>query len=176
MMQVILFYAFSLLLLSFAIMTVSSRRFFRSAVYLLISLLLTAALYFLLEFNFIAIIQITIYVGGIVVLILFSILLTQSEDANVPKVPWFKKLLGMAVAGSGFFITIYLILQQKFNALPDGGKKLNISEIGHGLLDVHSSGYVFPFEVITVLLLVIMVAGIAVAVKDEDFQNQEQQK
>jgi len=59
------------MLLFLAILTVTSLKFFRAAVYLLATLVLTAGIYFMMAFNFIAIVQIVIYVGGIVVLILF---------------------------------------------------------------------------------------------------------
>ena len=73
----IMFYLLSGMIVVFSILTVTSRRILRSAVYLLFVLVSTAGLYFMLNYNFLAAVQLTVYAGGIVVLIIFSILLTS---------------------------------------------------------------------------------------------------
>ena len=60
---------------------------FRSAIWLLFSLIGIAALYFWMQVEFIAAVQIVVYVGGIVVLIIFSIFLTQQAGNEMPKQP-----------------------------------------------------------------------------------------
>ena len=73
----ILFYAISTIILVAGILAVTSVKIFRAAIWLLFSLVGIAALYFWMQVEFIAAIQIVVYVGGIVVLIIFSIFLTQ---------------------------------------------------------------------------------------------------
>jgi len=76
--SVILFYLIAALILGGGVLAVTSKKIFRSAIWLLSSLIGIAALYFWMEVEFIAAIQIVVYVGGIVVLIIFSIFLTQN--------------------------------------------------------------------------------------------------
>lgn len=75
--NVIMFYLFSAIILVFSLMTIMTRLILRAAVYLLFVLIATAGLYFLVEYQFMAAVQLTLYAGGIVVLIIFSILLTH---------------------------------------------------------------------------------------------------
>ena len=72
-----MFAIFSAVIIIFSILTVTSRRILRAATFLLFVLVATGGMYFLLRFNFLAAIQLTLYAGGIVVLIIFSILLTS---------------------------------------------------------------------------------------------------
>ena len=73
----IMFFLFSAMIVVFSVLTVTSRRILRAAVFLLFVLVSTAGLYFMLNYQFLAAVQLTLYAGGIVVLIIFSILLTS---------------------------------------------------------------------------------------------------
>ena len=73
----LMFFIFSAIIVIFSLLTVTTRRILRAATFLLFVLVSTAGLYFMLRFNFLAAIQLTLYAGGIVVLIIFSILLTS---------------------------------------------------------------------------------------------------
>ena len=83
----VIFYLISALILGAGLLAVISRKIFRSAIWLLLSLTGIAALYFWLEVEFIAAIQIVVYVGGIVVLIIFSIFLTPNRNLYYPRFP-----------------------------------------------------------------------------------------
>ncbi len=71
----IVFYILAATTIGSALLAVTAQKIFRSAVYLLFSLIGIAGIYFYLNFEFIAAVQIVVYVGGIVVLIIFSIFL-----------------------------------------------------------------------------------------------------
>ena len=73
----IMFYLFSGMIILFSILTVTSRKILRAAFYLLLVLISTSGIYFMLNYQFLAAVQLTLYAGGIVVLIIFSILLTS---------------------------------------------------------------------------------------------------
>jgi len=73
----LMFYIFSGMILVFSVLTVTSQRILRAAFYLLVVLISTAGIYFMLNYQFLAAVQLTLYAGGIVVLIIFSILLTS---------------------------------------------------------------------------------------------------
>src|SRR5450756_915995 len=78
----IMFILFSAMIIVFSILTVTSRKILRAAVYLLFVLVSTSGLYFMLNYQFLAAVQLTLYAGGIVVLIIFSILLTSHISQN----------------------------------------------------------------------------------------------
>src|SRR6266576_7119630 len=81
----IIFYLLAALTLVSAVMAVTTRQIFRAAIWLLFSLIGIAGLYFWLQVEFIAAVQIIVYVGGIVVLIIFSIFLTQQSGKEMTK-------------------------------------------------------------------------------------------
>ena len=76
----IIFYLISAFVLGTAVLAVTSTKIFRSAIWLLFSLIGVAALYFWMQVEFIAAVQIIVYVGGIVVLIIFSIFLHSNQE------------------------------------------------------------------------------------------------
>ena len=163
-MHQLLFYTISAMLLVSGLLTVTTTKFFRAAVYLLATLFFTAGIYFMMAFNFIAIVQIIIYVGGIVVLILFSILLTHTPGAKIIKADWKQVLSGLLVSLLGFGLTTYLIVNNVFHAQNAGPENVQMKVIGNQLLNVNQSGYLLPFELITLLLVVAMIRSITIAV------------
>ena len=78
-LETIVFYFLAAFITVFSILTVTTRRMVRSATYLLFVLFGTAGIYFLLGYTFLGSVQIMVYAGGIVVLYVFSILLTSGE-------------------------------------------------------------------------------------------------
>ena len=81
----IIFYLLAALTLVSGLLSVTTRQIFRAAIYLLFSLIGVAGIYFWLDYQFIAAVQIVVYVGGIVVLIIFSIFLTQQAGEKMQK-------------------------------------------------------------------------------------------
>ncbi len=165
----LMFAIFSAIIIVFSIMTVTSRRILRSATYLLFVLVATAGLYFLLRFNFLAAIQLTLYAGGIVVLIIFSILLTSHIAEKLESPGLMKRIPAMLVAAGGALIAIVTILQHEFpmEVAGDAGRT-DIREIARSLISTEKFGYALPFEVISVLLLAAMVGAIILAKKRKD--------
>ncbi len=161
----IMFAIFSVVIIVFSILTVTSRKILRSAVYLLFVLVSTAGLYFMLNYQFLAAVQLTLYAGGIVVLIIFSILLTSHINQKFEPVGWKKSLFSALAAISGAFLSIITILDYKFSATTEAAKEVDMRLIGKSLLSVGNDGYVLPFEVISVLLLAAMVAAVVIAKK-----------
>jgi len=165
----LMFVIFSAVIIVFSILTVTSRRILRAATYLLFVLVATAGLYFLLRFNFLAAIQLTLYAGGIVVLIIFSILLTSHIGERLEMPSLSKIIPALLAAGFGAVITIATILQFNFpkEVIQDSGRT-TIREISTSLISTGKFGYALPFEVISVLLLAAMVGAIILAKKRKD--------
>jgi NADH-quinone oxidoreductase subunit J len=161
----IIFYILATLVLAFGALTVFSRKIFRAAISLLLSLTCIAGIYLLWGMDFVAALQIIIYVGGIVVLIIFSIFLTHHAGESLPK-PLVKRLLQagiMAVAGLGF--TTWVVYNHVFAAPTVTAIEPTVHNIGLQMLSYTNYGYVFPFEVINILLLVALVGSIVIAIK-----------
>jgi len=161
----IMFFLFSVVIIVCSILTVTSRRILRAATYLLFVLVSSAGLYFMLNYQFIAAVQLTLYAGGIVVLIIFSILLTSQISQKFEPVGWEKSLFSAIASIAGAFITIITILDFKFSASTEAAKEINMRLVGNSLLSVGKDGYALPFEVITILLLAAMIAAIVIAKK-----------
>ena len=146
----------------FAIASVSSRKMLRSVIYLLFVLCGIAGLYFLIDYNFLAAIQLTVYAGGIIVLIIFSVLLVHHIEMELEIAKISRKILtGIAcLIGLGvFLVTIY---SHEFNVI-NNSVTTTSSEIGTKLLSYEAGGFILPFEVISVLLLAAMVGAIVIA-------------
>ena len=161
----IMFILFSAMIIVFSVLTVTSRNILRAAVYLLFVLVSTSGLYFLLNYQFLAAVQLTLYAGGIVVLIIFSILLTSHISQKFEPYGWKKSVFSAIAALTGAILSIITILDYKFSATSEAAKEVDMRWIGKSLLSVDYDGYVLPFEVISVLLLAAMVAAIVIAKK-----------
>jgi NADH-quinone oxidoreductase subunit J len=171
----VVFYLLSILILASALLAVTSGKIFRSAIWLLFSLTGIAGLYFWLQMEFVAAVQIVVYVGGIVVLIIFSIFLTQQSGKDLPVPAKVRTIFSILAACAGFVLTCALLRGYAFptpgpqataetgNATPESIATINT--IGTQLLSTKSHGYVLPFEVISILLLAAMIGCIVIAMK-----------
>lgn len=161
----IMFVLFAAMIAVFSVLTVTSRKILRAAVYLLFVLVSTSGLYFMLNYQFLAAIQLTLYAGGIVVLIIFSILLT-SHISQKFEAPDLKKRIFSALASiAGALLAIINILDYQFEATTAAAREIDMKVIGNSLLSLDYEGYILPFEVISILLLAAMIAAIIVAKK-----------
>jgi NADH-quinone oxidoreductase subunit J len=163
--NVFMFYLFSAVILGFSILAVTTRRILRAAVFLLFALVGTSGLYFLLNYQFLAGVQLTLYAGGIVVLIIFSILLTHHISHRFELPPMLNLLLGALIAVVGGTLTIITILAFRFTPTSNPALDVNMNVIGRQLMGTGENGYALPFEVISILLLAAMVAAIIIAKK-----------
>lgn len=165
--NVFMFYLFSATLLAFAVLAVTSRRILRAAVFLLFALVATSGLYFLLQYQFLAGVQLALYAGGIVVMIIFSILLTHHISHKFDRPPLMKVLTGLLVAVLGASVTIISFLNFPFKIQEAQFPDPDMHEIGTSLLFTGKDGYALPFEVISILLLAAMIGSIVIAKKDK---------
>lgn len=163
-----MFYMFSGIILICSLLTITTRKILRAAVYLLCVLLATAGLYFMLNYQFMAAVQLTLYAGGIVVLIIFSILLTHHISHRFKHPDLTKLLMGIGVAVIGSGMVIATILTHPFQAGSTIELPVDMTEIGNQLLSTGKNGYVLPFELISILLLAAMIAAIIIAKKDKN--------
>lgn len=160
-----MFYLFSVTILVFSVLAVTSRRILRAAVFLLFALVATSGFYFMLNYQFLAGIQLSLYAGGIVVLIIFSILLTHHISHKFDRPPLLNIVLGVLVAVVGAALSIYTFFKFPFKATSAAPVEVDMREIGLQLMGTGADGYALPFEVISILLLAAMIAAIVIAKK-----------
>ena len=150
-LETVIFYFLAAFITVFSLLTVTTTRMVRSATYLLFVLFGTAGIYFLLGYTFLGSVQIMVYAGGIVVLYVFSILLTSGEGDKAVKLKRSKFLAG---------------LKHKFLATTDLKPiEVSFSTIGQQMFSSDKYGYLLPFEAASILLLACIVGGLLIARK-----------
>lgn len=156
----------------FAIASVTSRKMLRSVVYLLFVLIGIAGIYFLIDYNFLAAIQLTVYAGGIIVLIIFSVLLVHHIEMELEMAKLSKKLLTGFLCLLGLSVFLFTIYSTDFKVV-ENYKTTSVSDIGMGLLSYDAGGFVLPFEVISILLLAAMIGAIIIGKGDKLTKNDD---
>jgi NADH-quinone oxidoreductase subunit J len=161
-MERYIFYILALIMIGSAIASVSSRKMLRSVIYLLFTLVGVAGIFFLIDYNFLAAVELTVYAGGIIVLIIFSVLLVHHIEMKLEVAKLSKRILtAIACAiGAGLFITTIYSYNFKVEGV---AKTTTTNEIGTGFLSYGEGGFILPFEVISVLLLAVMIGAIIIA-------------
>ena len=157
MIEALLFYVISAILLIGALLTVSLRNIFRAALALILSLIAVAALYLLLQAPYVAAVQLLIYVGAIAVLILFAIMLTEhftQEKIRSTNQQVFSNLLLCLILGTTFIAILATTAFYKGEPVTAG-----LDTLGNVLF----VQYMLPFEVLSILLLIALVGAIIIA-------------
>lgn len=134
----------------------------RSVVYLLFVLIGIAGLYFLADYNFLAAVQLTVYAGGIIVLIIFSVLLVHHIEMRLEMASRKKQLTTGLLCLAGLAVFLSVIYSHSFN-VTGTSVTTTTAQIGEKLLDYGPGGFILPFEVISVLLLASMIGAIIIA-------------
>ena len=167
----ILFYLLAAFILGSGLLAVTTGKIFRSAIWLLFSLTGIAGLYFWMQMEFVAAVQIIVYVGGIVVLIIFSLFLTQRSGKEMLRPSPIRKLFSALAAVLGFALTWLLIHQYSFQPVQKPAMGSGVANIGMQLLSTTEHGYILPFEVVSLLLLAAMIGCIVIAIKTKPVEK-----
>jgi NADH-quinone oxidoreductase subunit J len=168
MLHAIAFYTLAVLILGFAVLVISTRNTVHSVLFLVSNFLAVAALYVLLTAQFLAVIQVLVYAGGIVVLYLFVVMLVNlkrpPEDHSAPQR---RTWIGVALSG---LVLVELGGIVAYGQLSQSGTSMETSDLA--LNNVERIGmllyteYLIPFEVASMLLLVAMVGAIILAKRE----------
>lgn len=161
-MERIVFYLIALIMIVFAIKAVSSRKMLRAVIYLLFVLIGIAGIYFLVDYAFMAAIQLAVYAGGVIVLIIFSVLLVHHIELRLEVSKLSQRVLAGLLSLSGLTVTLYTIFTYDFNPV-ENTNSIEVYDIGHGMLSYKAGGFILPFEVISVLLVAVMIGAIVIA-------------
>ena len=163
------FYIFAALVLGGGILTITRRNAVHSAISLIVSLLGVAGLYLLQQAEFLFAVQIVLYVGGIMVLFLFVIMLVNLDMAAKERQfnrQWLVGLVAAAVVGTQIAYFIYRG-QGAFQVAAPAAVTAGAINSGNTevLADALFSQYLLPFEIASLLLLVAVVGSVVMAKK-----------
>jgi NADH-quinone oxidoreductase subunit J len=155
--EAIAFYTLAAFILGFAVLVVTTKDTVHSVLFLVLDFLCVAALYVLLAAEFVAVIQVLVYAGGIVVLYLFVVMLDPNRQAKLG--------LALGVAVLLEFVAISAVAYVRpsppmaSTTFPVSG---NTEEVGWLLY----TSYLIPFEIASILLLVAMIGAIVLAKRE----------
>ena len=156
-----------------AIWVAVSPNLVHSAVSLLVTLFGVAGVYVFLYADFLAATQVVIYVGGILVLIIFGVMLTNKIDKPVIESDSSNKIIGALISGFIFSVLSIVVIQTKWPILPNNTEGPSTVElIGKLIL----GKYLIPFELISILLLAALIGAALLARKKivtEEFLEEE---
>jgi len=161
-MERIIFYLTALIMIVFAIKAVSSRKMLRAVIYLLFVLMGIAGIYFMVDYSFMAAIQLAVYAGGVIVLIIFSVLLVHHIELRLEVSKLSQRILAGLLSLSGLMLTLFAIFTYEFKSV-ENYNSIEVRDIGLGMLSYKEGGFILPFEVISVLIVAVMIGAIVIA-------------
>ncbi len=153
------FYLFAILTLVGAFGMVLTRNMVRSALLLVLALGGVATIYLLLSADFLAIVQLLVYVGAIMVLMLFAIMLTPNQVDLPALAERGQRLLALVVAIGFFIIATATVVTTSWKWSSEPLNTTTTLQIGQQLL----GNFVLPFEIASVLLTAAMIGAIIIA-------------
>ena len=165
MLDLVVFYFFAVLAIVSAILVVTQRNAVHSAIFLITALLATAGIFLQLQAEFLFIVQIILYVGGIMVLFIFVIMLVNLDVAlhqlRFRRRAWVATLVAIVL---GLHLALALRigslgLPAASSAAPASALQPNTELVGRALI----SSYMLPFEIASVLLLVAMIGAVVMS-------------
>ena len=156
-----LFIVFGAITLGAALLVVTRRNVLHAALFLTLSFFGVAGLYVLLEAPFLAAVQLFIYIGGIGILIVFATMLTR--EMMHPNLPAANRQWGAAalVAAALCGVLVWVTLNHDWGAAPEPVREDSIANLGKALVDLE--GFMLPFGVTSVLLLVALIGAATIA-------------
>jgi NADH-quinone oxidoreductase subunit J len=167
MAYAVTFYTLAALILGFAVLVISTKNTVHSVLYLVLDFLCVAALYVLLGAQFVAIIQVLVYAGGIVVLYLFVVMLVNlKRPPEAHADPHRRTKLGAGLAAAVLLELVVIVSYGSTVPVPAAAISIpaagNTEQVGWLLY----TDYLIPFEVASMLLLVAMIGAIVLAKRE----------
>ncbi len=159
-LQQIVFWVMTALTLIGGAGVVTSRSLFHSALFLVMSFGGVTGYYIILSAGFLAVVQLTVYIGAIAILILFAIMfsrrsMTDEVDGQSNKQWWYS----MPIVSILFFVLVFVIGTVEWPITDTEPTVDMVEQIGLALL----GGYLIPFQVIGILLSVALIGGVILA-------------
>ena len=177
-----LFYVFSAVLLVAALRVITARSTVHAALYLVLAFFNAACLWMLLHAEFLAIVLVLVYVGAVMVLFLFVVMMLDVNTDSFREGFW-KHLPLAGLVGAVIAVEMALVLMRGFNVQPpviSAAAAAKVAEVGNTKMlgiEIYTD-YLYPLQIAAVLLLVAIVAAIALTLrtrKDSRHMNPSEQ-
>jgi NADH-quinone oxidoreductase subunit J len=166
----ILFWILAVLALFSALMVITSRNPVNSVLWLIMVFFAISGHYLLLNAQFLAIVNIIVYAGAIMVLFLYVLMLMDLKKETEPQKNHWIKIIG-AISGGSLLLVLVAVL--KVADTPEGDATKNIAQTTYGDIGlIHKLGkllfneYVVPFEISSILFLSAMVGAVVIGKKE----------
>ena len=167
--NLIIFFCLGIAIVSLSLMAVLSKKLLRAATYLLLVLICTAGLYLFLNYHFLAAVQISVYAGGVLILFIFAIFLTNNKDTTIEVHSVSRHIFALLTVLAGIGVTAFAFFKHRFmygfNTTVTGDQELDMKLIGKTLMGTEKYQYLLPFEILSILLLACIIGGILIARK-----------
>jgi NADH-quinone oxidoreductase subunit J len=158
------FYVLAGILVLAGLRVITARNPVHAALYLVLAFFTAAGIWLLLEAEFLAIVLVLVYVGAVMVLFLFVVMMLDINLEQLRKGFWDAIIPALIVGGLIFAEMVLILGGKQFGAIEPvkhGADYSNTAELGRLLY----TDYVFPFEIASVVLLVAIVAAIALTLR-----------
>ena len=166
----LIFYVLAGSLICLSVLVVSVSNLLHAAISLIGSFFVTAAIYLLFHMEFVALAQVMVYIGGIVIFMVITILLTSQLGAKnlFPKTAG-QRLWGILVCGTLLATLIRVGLSFETASRPPHqvAEPASLGAVGSRILSTGSNGFIVPFEIVSLLLLIALVGAVVIARKEE---------
>lgn len=157
-----IFYILAAVIVGSGVMVVTLKNVFHSLLFLVLCLFSVAGIYVLLHAEFVAAVQVLIYVGAVTVLLIFAIMMTakiyspSTRQFNEQVVP------GLIIVGAILVVTLWVLSRTAWKVSTDVFAGQSTMAIGKSLLTT----YVLPFEVVSIVLISALIGAIIIARRD----------
>ena len=166
----LIFYALAGLTVIPAIWVVLSRNIVHAAFALLFTLLGAAGLFAFMGADFIAVTQLMVYIGGVLVLVLFTVMMTRVPQGNRPM-----RGMDRYVPPTLFALAVFVLLYRTITGTEwkaaETVAEATTAEIGTNFM----TNYIFPFEYVSLVLLAAMI-GAAILIRESKFQKEKEEE
>lgn len=171
--QIIIFSGFSLVILAAALRMIVARNPVHGALSLVLAFVAAAGIWLLLEAEFLALVLILVYVGAVMTLFLFVVMMINLD--HLPSRDAFKRYLPLAGVIAGSLITVITLAVQP-HALPLIVKVARVADVSNtqAIAAVLYTDYVYAFEVAAVILLAAIIAAISLAFRGSQGNTKKQ--
>jgi NADH-quinone oxidoreductase subunit J len=169
-MELVLFFVLAIVAVAAGVGVIAQRNATRSALFLLVNFCCLAGLYILLNAQFVAIVQVIVYAGAVVVLFLFVVMLlgadkaeesTEPQGSRAQAIQRVQGLVGLVLGALLLVGIVWALVLTGAGALPAFQPTDNVRQLGIALL----TDFVVPFELVSLILLVAIISAVVLAKK-----------
>lgn len=165
-MVTIIFYILAAMTLGSAMMTIISRNPVTSGVYMIVCFFTIAGHMLMLGAQFLALIQVLVYSGAIMVLILFTLMLMNLRKEDDPKKKIFSQIAAVISAGLAMLVLLAVLLRADgiINQAKSTGVEFQTAQV---IGQVLMNEYLLPFEFVSILLITAMIGAVLISKKEK---------